>query len=103
MVLATLAVCYTLWAAQDVILPILLSAFFALVGNPILRVLQRLYLPRFLAALLVLVLALGPALAGIDPPGPAVAAVSVVPGSRRRSAWGRKGRCCSPSPCRCPR
>ncbi|MCW0388330.1 putative transport protein YhhT [Xanthomonas sacchari] len=53
-VLATLAVCYTLWAAQDVILPILLAAFFALVGNPILRMLQRLYLPRFLAALLVL-------------------------------------------------
>jgi predicted PurR-regulated permease PerM len=53
-VLATLAVGYTLWAAQDVILPILLAAFFALVGNPILRGLRRLYVPRFLGALLVL-------------------------------------------------
>ncbi|MFC3551352.1 AI-2E family transporter [Lysobacter cavernae] len=53
-VLATLAVGYTLWAAQALILPILLAGFFALVGNPILRGLQRLYLPRVLGALLVL-------------------------------------------------
>lgn len=52
-VLATLAVGYTLWAAQAVILPVLLAMFFALVGNPILRGLQRLYFPRFLAAVLV--------------------------------------------------
>lgn len=55
-VLATLAVGYTLWAAQAIILPILLAAFFALVGNPILRGLRRLYLPRFVSALLVLCL-----------------------------------------------
>ncbi|WP_141454154.1 AI-2E family transporter [Pseudoxanthomonas sp. z9] len=53
-VLATLAVGFTLWAAQDVVLPVLLAAFFALVGNPIIRTLRRLHLPRFLAALLVL-------------------------------------------------
>lgn len=53
-VLATLAVGYTLWATQDVILPVLLAMFFALVGNPIIRVLQRLRVPRFIAALAVL-------------------------------------------------
>lgn len=53
-VLAVLAVGYTLWAAQDIVLPVLLAMFFALVGNPVMRVLRRLYLPRFLAALLVM-------------------------------------------------
>jgi predicted PurR-regulated permease PerM len=53
LVLATLAVGYTLWAAQDLLLPILLGMFFALVGNPIIRLLRRLYVPRFVAALLV--------------------------------------------------
>ncbi|MGV8959908.1 MAG: AI-2E family transporter [Stenotrophomonas sp.] len=57
-VLATLAVGYTLWAAQTVILPILLAMFFALIGNPIIRMLQKAHLPRFLAALLVLVVGL---------------------------------------------
>src|SRR5690606_10391474 len=47
-VLATLAVGYTLWAAQDIILPVLLAMFFALVGNPILRLLQKLWIPRAL-------------------------------------------------------
>jgi predicted PurR-regulated permease PerM len=55
LVLATLAVGYTLWAAQGVLLPVLLAMFFALVGNPVIRALRRLYVPRFLAALLVLV------------------------------------------------
>lgn len=53
-ILAALAVGFTLWAAQELILPILLAAFFALVGNPILRLLQRLYLPRVIGAALVL-------------------------------------------------
>lgn len=57
-VLATLAVGYTLWAAQSVILPVLLAAFFALIGNPIIRLLQRWHLPRLLAALLVLLMGL---------------------------------------------
>ncbi len=54
-VLAVLAVGYTLWASQALILPVLLAMFFALVGNPIIRMLQRLWLPRFVAALLVVV------------------------------------------------
>lgn len=54
-VLATLAVGATLWAAQALILPILLAAFFALIGNPIIRGLRRLWLPRFAAALIVLI------------------------------------------------
>ena len=53
--LACLAVGATLWAAQGLILPVLLAMFFALVGNPIIRTLQRLWVPRFLGALLVLV------------------------------------------------
>lgn len=53
-VLATLAVGYTLWAMQSLLLPILLAMFFALIGNPILRVLQKLHVPRFLGALAVL-------------------------------------------------
>lgn len=53
-VLAVLAVGYTLWMTQEVVLPVLLAMFFALVGNPIIRVLQRLHVPRFLGALAVL-------------------------------------------------
>ena len=56
MVLASLAVAYTAWAAQALILPVLLAMFFALVGNPIIRLLQRIWIPRFLGALMVLVL-----------------------------------------------
>jgi predicted PurR-regulated permease PerM len=58
LVLATLAIGYTLWAAQELILPVLLAIFFALVGNPIIRLLQRMWIPRFVGALLVLSLGL---------------------------------------------
>ncbi|MBB1087116.1 AI-2E family transporter [Lysobacter sp. SG-8] len=58
-VLATLAVAFTAWAAQGLILPILLGMFFALVGNPILRGLQKLWIPRFLGALLIVIGGLG--------------------------------------------
>ncbi|MGN6152210.1 MAG: AI-2E family transporter [Lysobacteraceae bacterium] len=54
LVLATLAVGFTMWATQDLLLPILLAAFFALIGNPILRGLRRLYVPRFIGATAVL-------------------------------------------------
>ena len=60
-VLATLAVGYTLWAAQALLLPILLAMFFALVGNPILRGLRKLWIPRFIGALLLLLLGLAAA------------------------------------------
>ncbi len=53
-VLATLAVGYTLWAAQDLVLPVLLAMFFALLGNPIIRLFQRMHVPRFIGALVVL-------------------------------------------------
>jgi len=56
MVLATLAVGFTLYAVQDLFLPVLLAMFFALVGNPIIRQLQKLWIPRFVGALLVLIL-----------------------------------------------
>jgi predicted PurR-regulated permease PerM len=58
LVVATLAVGFTLWAAQGLLLPVLLAMFFALIGNPIIRVLQRAYVPRFVSALLVLALGL---------------------------------------------
>jgi predicted PurR-regulated permease PerM len=58
LVVATLGVGFTLWAAQGLLLPVLLAMFFALIGNPIIRVLQRAYVPRFVSALLVLVLGL---------------------------------------------
>lgn len=53
LIIATLAVAYTLWATQELVLPILLALFFALIGNPIIRLLQKLWLPRALAAVLV--------------------------------------------------
>jgi predicted PurR-regulated permease PerM len=72
-VLAVLAVGFTLWAAQELILPILLAMFFALVGNPIIRGLQRLHVPRFIGAVVVLVggLAVGVALGNqlVEPAG----------------------------------
>ena len=52
--LAGLAVGGVLWATQSLILPVLLAMFFALVGNPIIRVLQRVRVPRFVSALAVL-------------------------------------------------
>lgn len=58
LLLATLATGFTLWAAQGLLLPVLLAMFFALIGNPIIRLLQRAYVPRFVSALLVLVLGL---------------------------------------------
>ncbi len=57
-VLAVLAMGFTLWAAQGLILPVLLAMFFALIGNPLIRILRRAYVPRFVGALLVIVLGL---------------------------------------------
>ncbi|WP_449465565.1 AI-2E family transporter [Stenotrophomonas humi] len=84
-VLATLAVGYTLWAAQSVILPVLLAMFFALVGNPIIRLLQKLHLPRMLAALLVVAggLAASGALA-VQLAGPATEWVQQAPQQMRQ-------------------
>ena len=73
LVLAVLAIGYTLWAAQTVLLPVLLAMFFALVGNPLIRLLMRLRLPRMLAALVVLLGGLaGTATLGVQLAAPAV-------------------------------
>ena len=61
--LTTLAVVAAAWLAQSVILPVLLAIFLSLIGNPIIRALRRLYLPRALAA--ILVVAGGLALTGV--------------------------------------
>ena len=86
-VLAVIATGFTLWAAQGLILPVLLAMFFALVGNPLIRGLRRLWIPRFVAALLVLVAGLAAALLLSGPAGGvrAVAAVAAAaPAAARR-------------------
>jgi len=87
LVLATLAVGYTLWAAQEIILPVLLAAFFALIGNPLIRGLRRLYVPRFLAALLVLCTGLaGAGALAVQLVGPATAWAEQAPREARNLA-----------------
>jgi len=76
-VLAFLACGYTLWLAQAVILPVLLASFLALIGNPLIRGLQKIYVPRFLGAVLVLALGLA---------GTAVLAYQMVPPA---AAWAK--------------
>lgn len=53
-ILATLACLFTTWAARDLLLPVLLAMFFALIGNPVLRLLRRARIPVFLGAMLLL-------------------------------------------------
>jgi len=60
-VLATLASLLALWATREVLIPLLLAMFFALIGNPIIRGLKRMYVPRFLGGLLVIGVGLGAA------------------------------------------
>ena len=86
-VLTTLAVLVILWAAQGVFLPVLLAMFFAMVGNPVLRGLRRLYVPRFLGALLVLYAGLTAAGAlGVQLYGPASEWVQQAPKQLRTLA-----------------
>jgi len=86
-VLAFLAVCFTLWAAQEVILPVLLAMFFALVGNPIIRFLGRLWIPRFLGAVLVIGVGLSGATAlGVQLVGPAMDWAQEAPQQLRKVA-----------------
>lgn len=58
LLLATLGVGFVLWATQELVLPVLLAMFLALIGNPVIRTLQRIYVPRFVGALLVLIVGL---------------------------------------------
>ncbi|VXC04346.1 Transporter [Luteimonas sp. 9C] len=86
-VLATLAILATLWAAQAVILPVLLAMFFALVGNPVLRALRRLWIPRMVGALLVLSLGIaGAGALGLQLYGPASEWVQEAPKTLRTLA-----------------
>lgn len=83
-VLAFLAVAYALWATQELILPILLAMFFALVGNPMIRLLRRLWIPRAISALLLVALGLGAlGLLGRQLVEPAAAWVQQVPREMR--------------------
>ena len=59
--LATLAALFALWATRDLLIPLLLAMFFALIGNPIIRALKNMYVPRFLGGLLVIGAGLGAA------------------------------------------
>ena len=55
LVLATLAVLFTTWAAREVLVPVLLAMFLALIASPLLRGMRRIHVPLFAGALLVLV------------------------------------------------
>jgi len=57
--LATLASLFALWATRDLLIPLLLAMFFALIGNPIIRGFKRFHVPRFIGGLLVLAAGLG--------------------------------------------
>ncbi len=86
-VVATLAVFATMWAAKAVILPVLLAVFFALVGNPVLRALQRIWIPRFLGALLVILTGLSATfMLGLQLSGPASEWVQQAPKELRALA-----------------
>ena len=54
LVLATLAVLFATWAAREVLVPVLLAMFLALIASPLLRGMRRLHIPNFLGALLLL-------------------------------------------------
>lgn len=84
-ILAALAIIFTAWAAQDLILPILLALFFALVGNPIIRVLGRLWVPRALAAVLLVAAGItGVVMLGRELVAPASAWIEQVPREMRQ-------------------
>lgn len=86
-VLATLAVGYTLWATQAVILPVLLAVFFALVGNPILRALGHIRIPRAIGALLLLCLGIsGTVVLSVELAGPASEWIQQAPDKIRQVA-----------------
>lgn len=57
-ILALLAVLYTLYVAQAIILPFLLAGFFALFLSPIVRACSRFRIPKLLSSAIILLLAL---------------------------------------------
>lgn len=66
LILTTLALLFAAWAASDVLIPLLLAMFLALIGNPIIRLLQKLFVPRFIGGALVLGLGLAAAVLLVD-------------------------------------
>lgn len=66
LVLTALALLFAAWAARDVLVPLLLASFFALIGNPLVRLLQRCFIPRFLGGALVLGLGLAASVVLVD-------------------------------------
>jgi predicted PurR-regulated permease PerM len=84
-IIAALAIIFTAWAAQDLILPILLALFFALVGNPIIRILGKLWVPRALAAVLLVAAGItGVVMLGRELVDPASAWIEQVPREMRQ-------------------
>ena|SRR5690554_2079183 len=57
--LALLAVLYTLYFSQTLLVPIFVAAFIALFSSPLVRLLRVVYVPKPLAALLVIVALMG--------------------------------------------
>jgi predicted PurR-regulated permease PerM len=54
LLLVVIALLYTCYLASELIVPILLAVFLALCGNPIVAGLKRLWIPRWLGALLLI-------------------------------------------------
>jgi predicted PurR-regulated permease PerM len=52
-ILVAIAVLYTCFLARELIVPVLLAVFLALCGNPIVARLQRVWIPRWISALAV--------------------------------------------------
>jgi predicted PurR-regulated permease PerM len=50
-ILAGLALLYTAWLAGPLIVPVLVAIFLALVGNPVVRIFERLWIPRWIGSL----------------------------------------------------
>lgn len=57
--LAILATLYTIYFAKFILLPIVVAAFFALFTSPLVARLEKLFLPRALSAIIVLVGVIG--------------------------------------------
>ena len=53
LLLVTLVVLYTCYLARELIVPVLLAVFLALCGNPVVAGLRRLWIPRWIGALLM--------------------------------------------------
>lgn len=48
--LAVLAALFACWAARDLLIPVMLAAFFAVIGGPVVSRLRRLWVPRWIGA-----------------------------------------------------